>query len=167
MAFKKRKMIPHPFAKRIKVSKDFLRMNSGGERSFAIAWPTRRRDQEKGFMTGTGAGQALGIFTASADGIPTSRDVSTGNLSTSPTFDGLLGAKYALKQQYRQSKSVRWIFHPDVLLVIAKLKDGNGQYLWKESVRVGEPDTILNIGAPREPVRPEHDDQRPVCRRPG
>jgi HK97 family phage major capsid protein len=147
MAFGKRKMIPHPLAKLIKVSKDFLRMNTRGESLVRDRLAYKNGiAQEKGFMTGTGVQQALGIFTASADGIPTTRDVSTGNTTTAPTFDGLLGAKYALKEQYRRSKSIRWIFHPDVLLAIAKLKDGNGQYLWKESVRVGEPDTILSIG---------------------
>ncbi len=33
----------------------------------------------------------------------------------------------------------------DVLAVIAKLKDGEGQYLWRESVRAGEPDRLLNL----------------------
>lgn len=146
MAFGKRKLQPHPLAKFLKVSNDFLRMTlTGGESlvrdrlayKFGVA-------QEKAYMTGTGVQQALGIFTASADGIPTSRDVSTGNLTTSMTFDGLLGAKYSLKQQYWNDK-LRWVFHRDGVLQIAKLKDGDGQYLWKESVRVGEPDRILNL----------------------
>ncbi len=31
--------------------------------------------------------------------------------------------------------------------MIAKLKDGNGDYLWAESVRVGEPDMLLGLPA--------------------
>jgi HK97 family phage major capsid protein len=146
MAFGKRKMVPHPLAKLIKVSKDFLRLNSGGDALVRDRLAYKNGiAQEKSFMTGTGVQQSLGIFTASADGITTARDVSTGNTTTAPTFDGLLGAKYALKEQYRKSPSVRWILHPDVLLVIAKIKNGNGDYIWKESVREGEPDRILGI----------------------
>lgn len=147
MAFGKRKMIPHPMAKRLKVSKDFLRQTvTGGESlvrerlayKFGIT-------EEKGFMTGTGVQQALGLFVASTDGITTARDYSTGNTTTAPTFDGLIGAKYQLKVQYRLSAALRWVFHPDVLLLLAKIKDGNGQYIWRESVRAGEPDRILNL----------------------
>lgn len=145
MAFGKRKLTPHPLAKFIKVSNDFLRQTlTGGESlvrdrlgyKFGVS-------QEKGFMVGDGIQKALGIYTASNDGIPTSRDVSAGNLATSPTFDGLLAAKYSLKEQYWNDK-LRWVFHRDVMLKISQLKDNNGQYLWRESVRAGEPDRVLN-----------------------
>lgn len=144
MLFGKRELHPRPLAKRIKISNKLLRMNGGAEAlvmarlayKFGIS-------QEKAFMTGSGAAQPLGIFTASANGIPTSRDVSSGNTTTSPTFDGLIAAKYSLKGQYWNS--AEWIFHRDVLAVIAKLKDGEGQYIWRESVRAGEPDRILNL----------------------
>lgn len=144
MAFGKRELKPLPLAKRIKVSNKLLRQVPGTEAlvmarlvyKFAIS-------QEKGFLTGGGANQPLGIFTASNDGIPTSRDISTGNAATAPTFDGLISAKFGLKGQY-WSKA-EWLFHRDVLAVIAKLKDGEGQYLWRESVRAGEPDRLLNL----------------------
>jgi HK97 family phage major capsid protein len=97
--------------------------------------------QEKAFMTGTGVNQPLGLFTASANGIPTSRDVSTGNTATSLTFDGLIEAKYSLKGQYWNNAD--WIFHRDALKMLTKLKDGEGQYIWRESVRDGEADRLL------------------------
>jgi hypothetical protein len=31
------------------------------------------------------------------------------------------------------------LFNRDVVKTIAKLKDGEGQYIWRESMRVGEP----------------------------
>jgi HK97 family phage major capsid protein len=37
-----------------------------------------------------------------------------------------------------------WIFHRDTVAEIAKLKDGQGRYLWQDSVRDGEPDRLLN-----------------------
>lgn len=142
LAFGKRKLNPHPMAKRIKVSETLMRMSASAERivmdrlayKFGVT-------QEKGFLTGTGVNQALGIFTASNDGITTARDVSTGNTATTVTFDGLTNAKYSLKGQYWNRAD--WIFHRDVLSQIAKLKDGDGQYIWRESVRDGEPDRLL------------------------
>lgn len=142
MSFGKRALNPHPLAKRLKVSNKFLRMAAGAEgivRSrlaykFGIS-------QEKAFMTGTGVNQPLGVFTASADGVTTARDVSTGNTATSVTFDGLINAKYSLKGQYWNRAD--WMFHRDVLSQIAKLKNGEGEYIWRESVRDGEPDRLL------------------------
>jgi len=144
MAFRKRELHPRPLAKRIKVSNKLLRQSGMAEQlvlgrlayKFGIS-------QEKAFMTGSGANQPLGIFTASPAGIPTSRDVSTGNGATAPTFDGLISAKFGLKGQYWTK--AEWLFHRDVLAVVAKLKDGEGQYLWRESVRAGEPDRLLNL----------------------
>lgn len=144
MSFGKRELKPSPLAKRIKISNKLLRQVPGTEAlvmarlayKFAIS-------QEKAFLTGTGANQPLGIFTASNDGIPTTRDVATGNAATAPTFDGLISAKFGLKGQYWNK--AEWLFHRDVLAVIAKLKDGEGQYLWRESVRAGEPDRLLNL----------------------
>lgn len=142
MSFGKRSLKPHPLAKRLKVSNELLRMASGAETlvrsrlayKFGIS-------QEKAFLTGHGVNQPLGVFTASADGVTTARDVSTGNTTTTVTFDGLISAKFSLKGQYWLRAD--WMFHRDVLAQIAKLKDGDGQYIWRESVRDGEPDRLL------------------------
>ncbi len=143
MAFGKRVMEPHPLAKRIKVSQPLLR-NS------ALPAETLVRERmaykfgitlEKAYLTGNGNQQPLGVFTASNDGIPTGRDVSTDNTTTAITADGLINAKYSLKSQYWMSS--RWLFHRDAVKMIAKLKDGDGQYLWRDSMRAGEPDMLL------------------------
>jgi HK97 family phage major capsid protein len=146
MAFGKRKLTPHPLAKRIKVSRTLLERASMG----AEALVTQRLGykfaitEEKGFLTGSGSNQPLGVFTASNDGIPTSRDVSTDNTGTAITADGLINAKFNLKAQYMNSPSTRWVFHRDAVRNIRKLKDGNGQYLWQAGLG-GTPDTILEV----------------------
>lgn len=142
MSFGKRSLSPHPLAKYIKISRTLLRKVPRSEGivrdrlayKFAVTL-------ENAYMNGSGAQQPLGVFTASSDGISTGRDVSTGNTTTSITFDGLIEAKYTLKPQYWGR--ARWIFHRDAMKQIAKLKDGDGQYLWRESVRAGEPDRVL------------------------
>jgi HK97 family phage major capsid protein len=142
MAFSKRKLEPHPLAKRIKASRDLLNRLPGVEQ-FVIDRLAYKFGvtEEKAFMTGSGAQQPLGLFTASADGVPTSRDVSTGNTDTTITFDGLINAKYSLKGQYWANSD--WLFHRDAIKMLAKIKNGEGQYIWRESVRSGEPDTLL------------------------
>jgi len=86
-------------------------------------------------MTGDGNNKPLGLFTASADGIPTSRDVSTGNTATEIKIDGLIETKYSVKQQYQPG--AEWIFNRLAVKQLAKLKDSDGQYVWQPSVAMG------------------------------
>lgn len=145
MAFGRRSLHPEQLSKLIKISMKLLRTsalpieNLVADRlayKFAIA-------QENAFLNGDGDGEPLGIFTADANGINTDRDVSTGNSDTAVTADGLTEAKYALKAQYRGS--ARWIFHRDGVKKISKLKDGEGQYLWRPGITVGEPDILMGL----------------------
>lgn len=144
MSLGKRELHPHPVAKRLKLSRKLI-MKVPNAEDLAIERLGYKFGitQEKGFLTGNGAGQPLGVFTASADGIPTSRDYSTDATTTATNFDHLIGSKYYLKQQYWPN--ARWMAHRDFYKQVAKLKDGDGQYLWRESTRVGEPDRLLNI----------------------
>ena len=144
MAFGKRELKPYPLGKRIKVSRRLLRLASAAEGivrdrmayKFGITL-------EKAAMTGSGAGQPLGVFTASADGISTARDFATGNAATYPTLDGLLEAKYGLKGGYWQRAA--WIFHRDIVKLIAKLKDGEGKPLLELAMTPGMPDRLLGF----------------------
>lgn len=147
MAFGKRSLTPHPFAKRIKVSNDLLANATMSVEQIVLQRMGYKfaLTEEKGFLTGTGSGQPLGLFTAHANGISTGRDVSTDNTTTAITFDGLKNAKFNLKGQYQSSPTTAWIFHRDAVKQIDKLKDGNGQYLWQPSVVVGAPDRLLNV----------------------
>lgn len=129
MAFGKRELRPHPLAKRIKISRKLLRQSRidpvglvSDEFGIVIG-----NTEEKTFMTGTLNNQPLGVFTASDNGISTSRDVSTANTTSSIVVDNLYNVKYTLKAAYWGS--ARWIFHRDAVLQIAKLKDGEGRYL--------------------------------------
>ncbi len=145
MRFGKRALHPHALAKRIKISNELLRRstlpveNIVRERlayKFAVT-------QEKAFLTGNGAGRPLGLFSASADGIPTSRDAAAGNTATAVTTNGLIEAKFALKAGHR--RKARWLFHRDAIKRIAKLKDSDGQYIWSGAVHEGEPDRLLGL----------------------
>ena len=143
MRFGRRELKPNPLAKRIKISKTLIRAGA-----LPIETIVQQRmaykigiTLEKHYLTGTGASQPLGLFTVSNSGIPSGRDVSTGNTGTSIMFDGLIEAKFSVKSQYWPSAV--WLFHRDAVKQITKLKDGDGNYIWRQSVRDGEPDMLL------------------------
>ena len=146
MAFGKRELTPHPLAKFIKVSRTLLRRSTLSADAIVRERLAYKMAvvEENNYLNGSGAMRPLGIFVASANGISTARDVSTGNTATEIRFDGLKEAKYALKAQYRRGPGVAWIFHRDAVKQIDKLKDGNGQYIWQVSVLPGEPDRLLS-----------------------
>jgi HK97 family phage major capsid protein len=143
--FGKRSLTPHPLAKLVKISRELLRASALPAENIVLQRVAYKFGitQEKGFLTGTGAQQPLGVFTASNDGISTGRDVSTGNDATSIQFDGLQEAKFTLKSQYWTR--ARWMFHRNAVKQIAKLKDGEGRYMWEPSVRAGVPDQLFSF----------------------
>ena len=99
--------------------------------------------QEKAYFTGDGNKKPLGLFVASASGIPTSRDYATGNSSSAIVADNLIGQKYNLKQGYRDR--ARWLFHRDAVSMISKLKGSDNNYLWQPGLVAGQPDRLLNL----------------------
>lgn len=145
LSFGKRELKPRALKRKIvKISRRLLespRMDAEAlvisRVSYALA-----KTKEKALLLGSGAGQPLGLFVASDDGIPTSRDVSTDNTATALTFEGLIEAKYAVKPAYWPNSV--WLFHPDAVKKLSKLKDLEGQYVWRQGVREGESvDTLL------------------------
>jgi HK97 family phage major capsid protein len=144
LTFGKRELKPTRLAKGIKISNQLLRLAPAAE-NIAIERMQYKAGgtMEKAYFTGTGAKQPLGFYTASDMGIPTSRDVSTGNNATSLTFAGLRAAKYGMKSKYwRESK---WLFHQDAIKQLAALEDDLGYPMLSEGVAVGEPDTLSGI----------------------
>lgn len=142
MKFGKRSLTPHPLAKRIKESQTLVQ-NSAIPVETLIAQRLAYKfaiTEEKAFLNGTGAAQPLGIFTPTATGIPTGRDVVTGS-ATNFTFDGLINAKFSLKGNYWPN--AKWLFHRNAVNLIALLKDTTNQYLWQPSNQAGKADMLL------------------------
>ena len=104
---------------------------------------------EHGILNGTGDGQPLGIFTnatapagGTAPGVTTARDVTAGS-ATVLAADDFINAKMKLRPMYR--KNAVWVMSTEVLTEALKLKDLQGNYIWKESLRDGEPDTLCKL----------------------
>lgn len=131
----KRELRPHKLkSKVVRVSRDLLANALMPVQDLVMNRIIYKRNsaQENHFMTGSGANQSLGLFTASNDGIGTSYDISTGNTTALVKFDNLKTIYWKLHEAYR-SRAV-WVFHPDILLQLDKEKDGQGQYLWNRDV---------------------------------
>ena len=135
--FGRREWFPHPITGWVSLSNTLLRKAILDPETILRQEIVRlfAETEEEDFMTGDGVDKSLGIFTASDKGISTSRDVSTGNTSTSITLDGLKAAKYALKQGYWNQSS--WIFQTEGVEQIDKLKDGEGRYVWSDNIQNG------------------------------
>jgi len=139
----KRELTPHLLTKLVKISQKLVRSSVIGIEElvtqrlgykFAIT-------EENKFLNGTGSSlEPLGVFTASANGISTGRDV-TASATTSFNADDLHNVIYNCKQAY-QGTGV-WIMHRDSVKMARKLKDGQGQYLWQPGLQNGEPNMLL------------------------
>ena len=142
LEFGKREFIPHPATSEILISKTLIR-NAPEVDAIVRAEIAYENSEllEIAYMTGDGANKPLGIFTASNDGISTARDVSTGNTATDIKVDGLLEAKYSIKNQYQAN--CEWIFHRDAVKRLMKLKNSDGQYIWQQSIVANQPDMLL------------------------
>lgn len=152
LKYGKKILTPHHLTGMIKVSRDLMRRSSDIEAEVRYELARDAGEvMEDHYLTGTGDRQPLGLFTASADGISTARDVVTG-ANDNFTADQLLVSKYTLKGQYRRGLrgEVRWLFHRDAISKIARLKDSEGQYLLRVGMGVmqdgGAPeDTLLGF----------------------
>lgn len=129
MAFGKRELRPHPLAKNLQVSNKLLRNSAIDAESVVMDRMAYKFavTEEKAFLSGTGANQPLGVFTASSQGISTARDV-TAATTTAVAADDFISTKYKLKAQYQGRAA--WIMHRDVVAATRKLKDQNNNYLW-------------------------------------
>lgn len=140
MAFGQRKLEAHPLSKRIKLSEDMLQ-----HASFLEGFVRERLaykfgiTEEKAYLTGDGNKKPLGVYTASADGVPTSRDVdSVGSTAVAP--DDIWNMIYNLKIGHR--RRARWNGSRDFIKAVRKLKDNDNRYLWQDGLAAGQPDTL-------------------------
>lgn len=94
--------------------------------------------EEEAFVVGNGTGKPTGIFnsTGGADvGVTTAS-------ATTIAMDEIIDLFYSLKAPYRRNAT--FLLNDATVKKIRKLKDGSGQYLWQPSIKIGQPDTILN-----------------------
>ncbi|MFZ5448159.1 MAG: phage major capsid protein [Thermodesulfobacteriota bacterium] len=105
-------------------------------------------DQEgEGFISGNGIVKPRGLldFPTAATGdatrpFGTIQYVPSGD-ANNLTPDSLLDLVYSLKSRYRQN--AKWLLNSLTLATLRKLKDGDGQYLWRPGLEAGQPSLLL------------------------
>lgn len=127
-AFGRRMLTPNMLSKLVRMSM-LLLSNSPQAASTILSRLTyiHQQTMEKAGMTGTGSGQWLGVFTPSAQGISTGRNVTAASASAL-AGDDFIRVKGALKANYWNT--ARWILHRDVFTAARRLKDTTNNYLW-------------------------------------
>ena len=88
----------------------------------------KAEQEEREFMNGTGASEALGIFTSSALGIGSTQTVTTAAANTIAA-DDVLDTHTLLRGQFRNNRT-SWLMHRNTEGRIRKLKDASNNYLW-------------------------------------
>jgi len=86
------------------------------------------------YAVGTGSSQPNGIVTASTLGV-------TAASATDLDADEFLDLVHSVDPAYREQGG--WAMHDSVVLALRKLKDGDGQYIWKSGMADGAPDRLL------------------------
>lgn len=143
LKYGKRVITPHKFQGACVMSKDLLRNYPGAEGMVISELGINASEVlEQAYLFGDGNNKALGVMVANADGIDSSRDLST-TVTAGFTFDDFVQLKYNLKIKYRNN--AKWMMHRYMLRQTALLKDGEGRYLWEPSRTVGSPDLILGL----------------------
>lgn len=93
--------------------------------------------EEDAFLTGNGVSKPIGILhtTGGAEvGVTTAGAAAI-------TGDELIDLVYSLRAPYR--KSAVFVLNDTTVKLLRKLKDGDGQYLWRPGITENAPDTIL------------------------
>lgn len=142
LRFGKREIKPHPIKKRILVSDKQLRSEAMDTEGIILDRVSYKFgiSEEKAYMTGSGNEQPLGLFTASAAGINTDRDYTL-EYANDITADDLKGVMYNQKQQYMEK--AEWIFNRSILGNIAKIKTGDGYYIFELTNQTGPVANLL------------------------
>ena len=131
----------------IKVTEELLYDNAFNLESYIIDMfgKALANAEEDAFLTGSGAGQPLGLFAATGGGTAA---ISTASL----TADDVIKLVYALKRPYR--KNAKFIMNDQTIASIRQLKDNNGAYMWQPSLVAGEPDKLLGYDVYTSPFCP-------------
>ena len=100
-----------------------------------------------GFITGNGVGQVKGIIDDSlmvANGsweYGKTGYIAGGHATLLNNADALIDLQHSLKPVYRQNGT--FLMNDSTLAVIRKLKDGDGNYIWRAGLEAGSPDILL------------------------
>jgi HK97 family phage major capsid protein len=101
------------------------------------------RQEGVAFLAGDGVNKPYGLLTYVTGGA--NAGVHPGGAievtQTAITVDGLIDFMFSLDAPYRQNAT--WLMSSLTAATIAKMKDANDNLIWRESLMVGQPSTLL------------------------
>ncbi|MDR5611843.1 MAG: phage major capsid protein [Arsenophonus sp.] len=102
--------------------------------------------EETDLVSGNGTKKAKGFLSYPRD-TKADKERSFGTLQkqevTTLEADSLIDLKFTLKNKYR--KNAVWVMNSNTAAKVQKLKNGNGDYIWRERLQVGDPDSLLGL----------------------
>ena len=107
------------------------------------------RQEDIAFVSGNGVNKPLGFLAyvdgGAAAGVHPGGNIATFNSGQADSFDAdsLITFAYSLAAPYRQGAV--WVMNSTTAALIQKMKDGQGNYLWRESFLIGQPATLLGF----------------------
>ena len=100
------------------------------------------------FLSGNGVNKPYGLLAYAPGGVAAALHpagalgvTNSGHATTIPNTDILITFAYALSSAYRQNAT--WLMNSTTAATIAKMKDGQGNYIWREGFMAGQPATLL------------------------
>ncbi|WP_430875175.1 phage major capsid protein [Gilliamella sp. G0441] len=100
--------------------------------------------EELDLISGNGTKKAKG-FLAYPQVVKADKDRPFGTLEkmtiTAITADSLIDLLFKLKKKYR--KNAVWVMNSNTAATLQKLKNGNGDYIWRDGLKAGDPDMLL------------------------
>lgn len=106
---------------------------------------TKEFDRQEGiaFLSGSGANQPAGLLTF-AEGGSNAASHPGGAIDVTEvaiTVDSLVDLLYGLAAPYRRNAT--WLMSSLTAAMLSKMKDADGNLIWRQSLIVGQPDTLL------------------------
>ncbi|KMJ45246.1 capsid protein [Xenorhabdus khoisanae] len=102
--------------------------------------------EETDLISGDGSKKAKGFLSYPRD-TKTDKVRAFGTLQKLETAsleaDSLIDLKFLLKNKYR--KNAVWVMNSTTAAQVQKLKNGNGDYIWRERLQAGDPDMLLGL----------------------
>jgi len=125
-------------SKLVKISSEWLRDSQFNVSAFlgdALSTRIARITNDR-YTTGTGTGQPNGVVTAATVGV-------TAALSSAITMTEVIDLVDSLDFAYEANAS--FMMNKSIRTALRKLVDGNGNFLWQDSVQAGVPTTLLGF----------------------
>lgn len=129
----------HKLATRMKISEELMQDSAFDMNSYIAAnFGSRMGEkEEEAFFTGDGSGKPLGILAATGGA-----EVGvTAAAADAITFDEIIELYHSLRLPYRR-KAV-FVISDATAMMLRKVKDGNQQYIWQNSVTADRPDMLF------------------------